>query len=67
MDIVSLTMKERMVAGADDDVEIAGRPAVESRISLSREANSLPIARARFNADGQRLVADLTFIIADIK
>ena len=51
-------MKERMVAGADDDVEIAGRPAVESRISLSREANSLPIARARFNADGQRLVAD---------
>src|SRR5690348_7594933 len=42
-----------MLAGADYHVEIAGRPALNARIALARQADALTIAGARLDAHFQ--------------
>ena len=55
MDVITFTMEYRIIAGADDDIEIASGPTVYSGISFSRQSDALSVARASLDADFQRL------------
>src|SRR5579862_3548915 len=47
-------MKDRMIAGPDDGVEIARDAAVRSGVAFARQTDTLAIASARLNADFER-------------
>src|SRR6266404_4997201 len=57
VDVVTLAAKHRMLADLHDDVEIARRPAIQSRIAFACDAYALAVARARLNADLERFGA----------
>src|SRR5262249_7301393 len=57
MDVVALTLENRMLTGANHDVQIAGTRAHRAGIASSGEANALAVTRARLDADLQRLAA----------
>ena len=46
-EIVAVAVKERVLLDADDDVEIAGRPALRARFALAGEPQPLPGGDAR--------------------
>jgi hypothetical protein len=56
-DVIAFAMKDRMLSGADDYIEVARRPPVHSGIALAREADALAVARARLDANFQRFGA----------
>src|SRR4030095_11266108 len=51
--IVAVTLEERMVQDLDDDVEIAARPACQTGLALAREPEPLPGGDAGRNTDGE--------------
>src|SRR5205085_7561813 len=51
VNVVAFAAKNRMIAGPDNDVEIAGRTASASSIAFARYADTLPIARAWLDAN----------------
>src|SRR5581483_7799157 len=55
--VVALAAENGMLAGAHNDVEVAGRAAVTSCIALAGEPDALPVARARLDSDFQRFGA----------
>src|SRR6185437_12730750 len=57
VNIVAFAAEHRMIAYANDDVKIARRAALRPCIAFAGDANALPVARAGFYADLQRLCA----------
>src|SRR5205085_7884194 len=54
VDIVAFAAKHRVLLGANDDVEIARRPAAASGVAFARNPNALAITRSRFDTHFQR-------------
>ena len=54
VNIVAFAMKDRMVSGADDHVEVAGRSSMGAGIAFAGNANALAIARTSLDTDFQR-------------
>src|SRR5947209_7816513 len=55
-----------MVLGANDDIQIAHCSAMQARVAFARDANALPIASARLDADFERLgTSDHAFPMTD--
>ena len=57
MDVVAGAGKNGVRAGADDQVKVAGRAAVESGVALAGEANALAVAGAGLDAEFEGLGA----------
>src|SRR5580692_8913940 len=54
MNIVALPMKDRVISGANDHIEVAGRSSMGSGVAFAGNANALAIARTSFNTDFKR-------------
>src|SRR5512142_676235 len=55
-----------MLAGAHDDIKIAGRSAELSGVAFTAEADALAVARARLDANGERFsAADHALAVAE--
>src|SRR5580693_9289393 len=54
MNIVALPMKDRVISGANDHVEVAGRASMGSGVAFAGNANALAIARTSFDTDFKR-------------
>src|ERR1041385_4903474 len=57
INVIAFTPEHRMLAHADDDVQIARLAALSPRIAFAADPYTLAIARARFYAHLQRLCA----------
>src|SRR5579872_2182597 len=57
MNVVPFAMKYRVISRAHDDVQVTGRPAIESRVAFARDADALAVPRARFNPHFQLFAA----------
>src|SRR6185437_554847 len=55
MDIVAHAGEYRMRPDLDDQIQVARRAALRSRVAFARKPDTLPIARAGLNAELQRL------------
>ena len=55
MDVVGVAVKDRVIDDVRDDVEVAGRSAAHSRVSLAGETDTLSIAGSGLDAEGNRL------------
>src|SRR5262249_42218360 len=66
VDIVAVAPKHRMLAGADNDIEVARLTAVRPGVTLSRDANALTVPRTRLHPHFERLrVLHDSFAVAD--
>src|SRR5262249_39555549 len=54
-DVVALTGEQRMLADADDDIEVTGRTAVSSCLTFAAQLQPRTIVHARGDLDVQRL------------
>src|SRR5580693_1661653 len=54
VNIVALPMKDRMISGANDHIEVAGRSSMGSGVAFAGNANALAIARTSFDTDFKR-------------
>src|SRR6202171_143423 len=67
INIIALATENRMIAGADDDIEIARGASTHTRISFAGDANTLAVASSRLDAHFQRLGAlDGALAVTDI-
>src|SRR5579872_645959 len=57
MNVVPFAMKYRVVSRAHDHVQVTRRPAIETGIAFSRDADALAVPRARFNPHFQLFAA----------
>src|SRR5512134_378172 len=56
MQVVAVALEDRVLAQVDDDVEVAGRTAVDARFTLAGEPNAVALVDTRRNLDRQRLL-----------
>src|SRR5579863_1183054 len=54
MNIIALPMKDRVISGANDHIEVAGRSSMGSGVAFAGNANALAVARTSFNTDFKR-------------
>src|SRR5580692_1121489 len=65
MNIVALPMKDRVISGANDRIEVAGRSSMGSGVAFAGNPNALAIARTSFNTDFKRFgLLDRSFAMA---
>ena len=65
VDVVAFAPKQGMLADADDHIQIAHPAAVQPGIAFPRNADALPVAGARLDADLERFSAlDAPFAVA---
>src|SRR2546426_7954053 len=57
IDIVALATEDGMIAGTNDDVQIARRTSTETRISFAWDANALAVASSRLDTHFERFGA----------
>src|SRR5271165_2762830 len=66
IDVVAVAPEDGVIPRTDDHVQVPGHSAVRASIPLAWQANALPVARAGFDANLQRLaVGDGTLAVAD--
>src|ERR1019366_5907832 len=66
VDVVAFALKQRVLADADDDVEVADPASPQAGIAFARDANALPVAGSALKADLERIGAlDPAFAVAD--
>src|SRR5579863_175264 len=54
MNIIALPMKDRVISGANDHIEVAGRSSMGSGVAFAGNANALAVARASLDTDFKR-------------
>src|SRR5258708_34242296 len=54
VDVVGVTLENRMLPGADDDKQVAGGRALRPGIAFARQTDALSVARSRLDSDFQR-------------